>query len=149
MSNIEVFNDIQQPLPVVWDVMSQLDRHSEWMTDAESVSFVDGQTSGVGTTMDVLTRVGPFTAIDRIVVESWNPPTTIGVSHRGLVSGTGAFRLSETHMGTRFEWKEDLHFPWYLGGAITAVAAKPILRRIWRSNLARFKASLGDSSGDQ
>lgn len=149
MSNIEVSIDIPQPLPVVWDVVSQLDRHSEWMTDADSISFADGQTSGVGTTMDVLTRVGPFTTIDRIVVERWNPPTTIGVSHRGLISGTGAFGLSETPLGTRFVWKEDLRFPWYLGGPVAAVAAKPILRRIWRTNLARFKASLDDSIGDQ
>ena len=143
-SSIIVSIDIQKPLPVVWEAVSQLDRHSEWMTDAESISFADGQTSGVGTTMDVLTRIGPFTTIDRIVVENWAPPTTIGVSHRGLVSGTGAFHLLETPSGTRFVWKESLRFPWYLGGRVAAVAAKPILRRIWRTNLARFKARLDD-----
>ena len=136
--------EVRRPIPDVWEAVSQLDRHTEWMADAESIVFVSGQTSGIGTTMDVLTRVGPFKTVDRMVVEEWIAPTTIGVSHRGIVSGTGAFHLVEIPTGTRFTWSESLHFPWYLGGPLTAMAAKPVLRRIWRSNLARFSGILED-----
>lgn len=145
MSRVRVAVDIHQPLPVVWDALSELERHSEWMADAESIVFLDEQRSGVGTTMDVLTRVGPLTTIDRIVVQEWTPPTTIAVAHRGLVSGAGAFHLVEIPTGTRFVWEERLRFPWYLGGPVAAVAATPVLTRIWRSNLSTFKATVEES----
>ncbi|MGI9666554.1 MAG: SRPBCC family protein [Acidimicrobiia bacterium] len=142
MSSIEVSIDLPTSLDEVWEAVSHLERHAEWMTDAESITFADEQRSGVGTTMDVLTRVGPLTTVDRIVVEEWTPPTTIAVTHRGIVSGEGAFHLAPTDHGTRFTWNEQLSFPWYLGGGITATLAKPVLRRIWRSNLERFSATL-------
>ncbi len=146
MNRIEVSIDLPHPREKVWDAVSQLDRHAEWMADAESIEFKDGQTSGVGTTMDVLTRVGPFTTLDRIIVEQWGPPSTIGVSHHGVVSGKGEFRLASTATGTRFTWQEDLRFPWYLGGRLAGIVAKPVLRRIWRANLARFAATLDASA---
>lgn len=146
MNRIDVSVDLPHPPDVVWDAVSQLDRHAEWMTDAESIEFQDGQTSGVGTTMDVRTRVGPFTTVDRIIVRDWAPPSTIGVTHHGIVSGTGEFRLAKTSTGTRFTWSEELRFPWYVGGPITGAFAAPILRRIWRSNLARFAATLDKPS---
>jgi hypothetical protein len=142
MSSIQVFIDIDRPLIDVWDQVSRLEGHAHWMGDVDSITFEDGQVSGVGTTMKVLTRVGPFTTTDVIVVEEWNAPHSIVVSHQGLVSGHGAFHLEAQGFKTRFMWCESLSFPWYLGGGITAAAARPILARIWRANLRRFAATL-------
>ena len=142
MARIEVSISIDRSLREVWDQVSRLEDHANWMMDVESIVFSDDRTSGVGTTMRVLTRVGPFTTTDVIVVEEWNEPTSIAVSHRGLVTGHGAFQLEPDDAGTCFTWRESLRFPWYLGGGLTAALAKPILVRIWRGNLRRFAATL-------
>ena len=141
MAKIEVSIKIDRLLRDVWDQVSQLDDHANWMTDVESIIFSNDQMSGVGTTMCVRTRVGPFTTTDVIVVEEWNEPNSIVVSHRGIVSGHGAFELEADEGSTYFTWRESLRFPWYVGGGITAAIAKPILVRIWRANLARFAAT--------
>ncbi|MGI9584411.1 MAG: SRPBCC family protein [Acidimicrobiia bacterium] len=142
MSDIQVSIDIDRPVGDVWDQVSQLEDHARWMGDVESISFPGGQKTGVGTTMHVLTRVGPFTTNDVIVVEEWNAPDSIAVTHRGIVSGSGVFRLESMGATTRFTWSERLSFPWYLGGGITAFAARPVLKHIWRANLRRFAETL-------
>ena len=69
MSTIEVAIDIDRSLIDVWDHVSRLEDHARWMGDVKSITFEGGQTAGVGTTMNVLTRVGPFTTVDVIIVE--------------------------------------------------------------------------------
>lgn len=137
--------DLALPAAEVWLELSQLERHSEWMVDAERIDFADDRRRGVGTEMIVRTRVGPFVTNDAIVVRSWIEGESIGVSHRGLVTGMGVFVLVPTVGGTKFVWLEDLSFPWYLGGAVTALFAAPVLRLIWQRNLKRFATTLVSS----
>ena len=64
----------------------------------------------------------------------------MAVAHVGLVIGSGVFEVSEiSKNSSRLTWTEDLQFPWFLGGVVTAFAARPILKRIWMGNLHRFK----------
>ena len=142
MAMVMVTIDLPYPVSVVWDELSKLERHSDWMMDAERIVFATGRQRGVGTEMRVRTRVGPFVTEDVIEVREWAEARSIGVSHRGLVTGVGVFVLTPTDSGTRFVWWEDLEFPWYLGGAITAWFAVPVLKWIWRGNLNRFSKTL-------
>ncbi len=112
------------------------------MADAESIDFSDEQRRGVGTKMIVRTRVGPFVTNDVISVRSWIEGESIGVAHRGLVTGVGVFVLVPADGGTKFVWIEELAFPWYLGGGATALLAAPVLRWIWQRNLNRFAKAL-------
>lgn len=146
MAQIVVEIEIPHPIDEVWDDLRQLEQHVEWMADAERMDFLSESTRGVGVAMAVRTRVGPFVTTDVIEVREWDELRRIGVSHRGLVSGTGAFLLSPTKRGTRFVWDEDLTFPWYLGGGVTAQLARPVLRHIWRGNLRRFAARFDDAA---
>lgn len=134
---------MEHPVSVVWDALADLSLHVDWMADAESIEFVGDQRRGVGTVMRVLTTVGPLRTTDVMVVTEWVEHERIVVKHTGVVSGVGSFHLIETPDGTRFDWSEDLEFPWYLGGDIAAAAAAPVLRRIWRANLDRFIGTLG------
>jgi Polyketide cyclase / dehydrase and lipid transport len=142
MTGIEVSVVVSASVAAVWEELSALERHTEWMADAERIMFRTEQTRGVGTAMDVLTRVGPLRTMDVMVIDRWDEGRAIGVTHRGIVSGTGVFTIDAAATGTRVMWREDLRFPWYLGGVITAVLARPVLRRIWKRNLDRLAVRL-------
>ncbi len=139
MAGITVSIDINAPIERVWDRLSDLSSHSEWMQDAESIEFLTERREGVGTAIRVMTRVGPLRTADILEVTAWEPPSTLAVLHRGVVTGVGRFALTEIDTGTRFAWSETLSFPWWAGGPIAGIAARPVLRSIWRRNLVRFR----------
>jgi uncharacterized protein YndB with AHSA1/START domain len=131
---------IDAPPEHVWRAVEPIESHVEWMADAESITFTGARTRGVGTTFDCRTKVGPFRLVDRMTVTEWEPPRAMGIEHHGLVTGRGRFTLRSTLRGrTRFTWTERLVFPWWMGGPVGALAAKPVLRAIWRRNLRRLK----------
>ncbi len=138
MANVTVSVDLPKDPETVWEDVSQLETHVEWMADAESIEFQSEQRRGTGVVMRVLTRVGFIRTADVIRVVSWDPPHSIGVVHEGLVTGTGEFRLDAIDGGTRFTWDEKLRLPWFLGGPIGSVVARPILAWVWRRNLRRL-----------
>ena len=124
----------------VWWTVEDISTHTEWMADAESITFVSDQRSGIGTEFDCLTRVGPLSTVDRMRITEWEPEAVMGIEHRGLVTGSGRFTLRSTGAGlTEFCWDEDLHFPIWMGGAIGERTGRPVLLRIWRANLARLR----------
>lgn len=123
-----------------WRVLEPIEHHVDWMADAESIRFVGSQTRGPGTTFDCVTKVGPFRLTDRMMVIEWEPGRMMGIEHKGLVTGRGRFTLKRRRGGrTQFTWVERLTFPWWMGGPAGALAAKPVLRAIWRRNLRRLK----------
>lgn len=109
------------------------------MTDAESVEFLGARRRGVGTRMVVVTSVGPFRTRDVMEVTEWTEGEIMGVRHLGVVRGEGRFTLRNDGEATEVVWEEDLVLPRYLGGALTAVLAAPLLTRLWRANLNRLR----------
>ena len=104
--------NIPAPVSVVWADISDLASHVEWMADAESIQFTSDQRTGVGTTFNCATRVGPLHTTDRMEVVEWEDGCVIGVRHIGLVTGTGRFVLEPDGRHTRFTWDEHLRIPW-------------------------------------
>lgn len=142
MGTIEVGVDIDAPPDLVWAVVEPIERHVDWMADAEAIRFVSERTRGVGTEFECITRVGPIRLTDAMEITAWDPPRRIGVRHTGIVAGTGEFVLEPIDLDrrTRFVWREELRFPWWLGGPLgEAVGGRMILGRIWRRNLHRLK----------
>lgn len=128
------------PHSEVWEALADLASHDRWMKDAESIEFGSEQRSGVGTTMIVATRVGPLRTIDRMEVTGWTEGESIDVVHSGLVKGVGTLSAASVHGETVVTWVEDLSFPWWLGGPLTAWLARPVLAAIWRGNLERLES---------
>jgi uncharacterized protein YndB with AHSA1/START domain len=127
---------LDAPPERVWADLAHLAGHVDWMHDAVAIRFLTDRTSGVGTRYECDTKVGPFRMVDVMEITEWQPGRSMGVSHQGLVTGTGRFTLRKVRGDrTRFTWRERLRFPWYLGGPITALLAKPVLRWIWKRNL--------------
>jgi uncharacterized protein YndB with AHSA1/START domain len=142
MVRIIQYVDIDAPLASVWRAASDLATHDRWMADAESIVFLSEARSGPGTVMQVRTVVGPFRTTDIMEVTEWDEGKAIGVRHEGLVTGEGRFTLAPMAGGTRFTWTEVLTFPWWLGGPVTALFARPVLGSIWRRNLRGLKADV-------
>ena len=142
MSSIRVETTINRSPEQVWEIVEPVERHVDWMQDAEAIRFVNDQRRGVGTQFLCDTKVGPLRLTDKMEITAWEPARTMGVRHVGVVTGTGAFTLSPLPGGgTRFVWEETLVFPWSLGGPLGAlVGGRIILRAIWKGNLRRLKS---------
>lgn len=139
---------INAPIAEVWAEAAAFESHVEWMADAESIEFLTDEREGPGTTMSVVTKVGPLNTVDVIEVTEVQAPHRIAVVHRGAVSGTGEFRLVERGpLKTEFVWQETLRFPWYFGGPLGARVASPILAAVWRRNLRRLKLRIEGTLG--
>ena len=131
---------IPAPPERVWAEVERIEDHTTWMADAVGIEFLGESRRGVGTRAAVETRIGPFRTSDIMEFTEWDPPRTMGVEHRGLFTGSGRFILEAESPGTtRFTWSEDIRFPWWLGGTLGALVARPILRAVWRGNLRRLR----------
>lgn len=140
MPGIRVSTVIDATPGQVWAVVRHIDRHVDWMRDAEAIRFTSRSTDGVGTTFDCDTRIGPLRLTDRMEITRWKPKRAMGVRHVGVVTGTGVFTLKKVRGGrTKFTWKERLKFPWWMGGPLGAAAGAPILHWVWSRNLGALK----------
>jgi hypothetical protein len=130
---------VAAPREVTWAALADIASHVTWMADAETITFTSEQRTGVGTTFECRTKIGPLVTVDKMTVTEWVDGSRMGVAHTGIVTGTGVFELAEeTAETTKIMWTEDLRFPIFLGGVVGAFVAKPVLRRVWWGNLARF-----------
>ena len=148
MARIAVSRDMNLPRDVVWRAIADLGSHAEWMRDARSIVFQGEQRRGVGTRMEVETVVGPMRTVDVMEVVGWDEGNFVEVEHRGLVKGRGVLSLSGSGDHTQVSWVEELTFPWWLGGTMAALLARPVLAAMWRGNLRRLEESLTMRGGD-
>ena len=130
----------------VWAELREIERHVEWMADAVAITFTSSQREGVGTTFRCLTRVGPLSLVDVMTITSWREQEALGVRHEGLVTGEGDFALRDDDAGTLVSWTETLHFPWWLGGHVGELIARPVFGSLWRGNLRRLAERVDDST---
>ena len=149
MAKIRLEIEIDATSDAVWRELADLGSYADWMTDAETVYFTSDQTSGIGTEMLVLTKVGPLRTNDSMTVTEWEEGRSIAVRHRGWVTGEGRFDIIGDADGSSsaLVWTEDLRFPWWLGGPIATALAGQVLKRIWRKNLERFRVRVEPVSG--
>ena len=153
--SIRVSTVIDAQADRVWDDVRHIARHVEWMKDAVSIEFDDDEASGngpddnsndprregVGVRFSCRTKVGPIILNDRMEVTEWTDGRLIGIRHQGLVTGEGQLRINPIDDNrTEVVWEEQLVFPARMGGPIGARLARPVLRRIWTSNLSRLTA---------
>jgi len=145
MVMIAVETELDAPPDVVWDDIKDIKSHTQWMHDAESIWFTSDMTSGVGTTFDCQTKIGPISLNDAMEITAWVEGDRMGVRHRGIVTGEGAFRLQPLGRDrTLFSWNEELIFPFWMGGPLRNPVGGFILKLVWKRNLqnltTRFRA---------
>jgi hypothetical protein len=143
VSRVRVSTVIDASPRLVWSAVRDIASHASWMEDAVAIRYTSPSREGVGTTFDCDTKVGPFRLTDRMEVTEWAEGRAMGIRHVGLVQGTGRFTVRRARRGrTRFTWDERLRFPWWMGGGAGSLVAAPVLRHIWRRNLANLKREI-------
>jgi polyketide cyclase/dehydrase/lipid transport protein len=131
---------VHAPPARVWAHLRDIASHVAWMDDAVAIRFTSASREGVGTTFECDTVVGPFRLTDRMLVTEWQPRRRIGIRHEGVVTGVGRLGLRRSGWrSTRVSWEERLRFPWWLGGPVGSLGATPVLRRVWRRDLANLR----------
>ena len=60
---IEVETLINASLDDVWNEVSKIENHSNWMKDAVNIDFQTNSRTGVGTKIKVLTKIGPIKSV--------------------------------------------------------------------------------------
>ena len=143
MARITVSIELPATPARVWEVVEPIEQHTEWMADAVAIRFVNEQRRGVGTKFLCDTKVGPIRLTDHMEITAWEPERLMGVTHTGVVTGTGQFTIEPAAAAghSNFTWSEELHFPWWLGGAIgEVVGGSLVMKTIWRRNLKKLRA---------
>ena len=126
MSRVQIQTTIDAPPHAVWRRLADIADHVSWMADAAAIRFTGERRSGVGTTFECDTRVGPLRTTDVMEVTEWRERRAMGVRHGGLVTGTGRFVLRRRGPGPHpADLGRDLRFPWWLGGALGGLGAAP------------------------
>ncbi len=134
---------IDAPPTAVWAVVERIERHGDWMADADQIRFETTRSAAPGPGSRSTRAIGPFRITDHMIVVDWIDEAVISVEHTGYVTGMGQFTLDRSvDGGTLFAWEEDLHLPWWLGGRIGDLVSAPVLKWVWRHNLQRLKAQV-------
>jgi len=134
---LEMGATIAAPREVVWDLITEWERQGEWMLEASDFVVTSPHREGVGVEAKATIAIGGIKTRDRIRVSVWEPPQRLAIEHLGWVSGQGDIFLAPSGPGrTRFFWREELHPPLGLLGALGIAAFKPLMRRIFDRDVA-------------
>lgn len=130
-------------LEQAWAVLSDWERHADWMLDADRVTVVSAQREGVGTRVAVKTRLFGIPAFtEPMEVIGWEPPTRLTMRHGSPVEGVGTWELSATEGGTRFVWIEDVSARVPVVGELAARCYAPVLRSLMGRALQGLRSSV-------
>jgi hypothetical protein len=141
MARIDVRSFIRATPERVWEVVSDLERHGDWMVDVRMLEVISEAKSGIGVVVDVRSELFGLPLLrDVMEVVTWRPPRELAVLHRGQFSGAGRFLLEPVRGGTVLVWQEDVDPPLGLLGELAfALVVGPYLRRVFSRSMDKLR----------
>jgi uncharacterized membrane protein len=136
---IEMSTRIEAPPEVVWPYLVDWENLDTWMLEGKGFKVTSPHREGLGVTAEATIRVAGISTTDPVEVTRWEPPEVLEISHQGWVAGTGLMLCRAAPWGTFLYWKEILHPPMGLPGAIGLRLFKPILLRTFERDLRLLK----------
>jgi hypothetical protein len=132
--------EVDAPAERVWPVLTDWERHAEWMPLTEARGGHE-----VGAELEGWTGIGPVGFLDTMVITSWEPPTPerrgrVGVHHTGqMVRGEARFDIEPLPGGRcRVVWGELIDLPLGLLGRAGWIAVGPAVRAAMAYGLTRL-----------
>jgi uncharacterized protein YndB with AHSA1/START domain len=133
---IELARTLPGPPEVVWDVITDWEHQGDWMLEASDFVVTSGHREGIGVEAEATITIGGISTRDRIRVIEWEPSRHLAIEHLGWVSGEGHLFLTPlTDDRTHLFWREQLHAPVGVFGAIGMTALKPMMMRVFQRDL--------------
>jgi carbon monoxide dehydrogenase subunit G len=133
---VSTSGDLDGPPELVWELLTDWERQTEWMLEMSEVVVTSRAREGVGVEAKATVSVGGIKTTDIVRVDVWEPPRHLGLRHEGWVRGRGDIRLAPRPGGTHLDWTEQLYPPWGVLGAIGLRLFRPMLARTFRRDLA-------------
>lgn len=141
--DVELSQEIPATPDVVWRLITDWERQSEWMLEARDFEVIGDRRTGIGVEARATVSIGGIRTTDTVRVTGWEPGKRLALRHMGWVSGTGEMRLTPVGLSrTHLVWREILEPPLGLVGALGLTAFKPLLRRVFARDL-KILAELG------
>jgi uncharacterized protein YndB with AHSA1/START domain len=137
---LELERILPGPPELVWRIITDWENQGLWMREASEFVVTSSHREGTGVEAIATIRVGGVKTRDPIRVDVWEPHRRLGIEHRGWVRGRGDLYLEPADGGTRLHWREELHPPWGIVGALGLRAYRPMLAATFRHDLGLLEA---------
>jgi len=143
VAELVVSVEVRAPAARVWSALVDWPAHDRWMLFTSAAHTTDDG-EGVGAGVVAITRLGPITLRDTMVVTAWQPPPAqparCVVAHTGaIVRGSGAFEVeSVDEERCRVVWSEWVRPPFGLLGEVGWVGVRPLASLFLRRSLRRL-----------
>ena len=145
---IDTTVDLDAPPSVVWRLLTDWERQSDWMLEATDFEVLSDHREGVGVVAAATVRIGGISTRDRIRVDVWEPGRHLGIQHLGWVGGRGDVRLTDLGDGrTRIDWREELVPPLGIAGWVGMKLFAPLMARVFKRD-ARVLATLAQDAAN-
>jgi carbon monoxide dehydrogenase subunit G len=132
---IDTSGVLSAPPSVVWKLLIDWENQGDWMLEATDFVVLTSQREGVGVEAEATVSIGGLTTRDRVRVSAWEPERRLEIVHDGWVSGRGEFQLTPREDATHVLWREELHPPLGVIGALGLLAFRPVMARIFARDL--------------
>lgn len=130
---------IEAPPEVVWPYLVDWENLDLWMIEGHGFKVTSEHREGLGVTAEATIRIAGISTTDPVRVTRWDPPEVLEISHQGWVAGEGLMLCKPAPWGTFLFWKETLHPPMGILGAVGLRLFKPIMRRTFERDLRLLK----------
>jgi uncharacterized protein YndB with AHSA1/START domain len=145
---IEVGRDLPGPPAIVWRLITDWENQDDWMLEASDFTVTSEQRAGIGVEAEATITIGGLRTRDRVRVVGWEPERRLVIRHEGWVSGVGEILLAPTDAGSTYMfWREELHPPLGVLGAIGLGLFKPLMRRVFARDLRILEGLVRAAAG--
>ncbi len=140
--------EVDAPIQRVWEIVADVERQPEWMTEMKAVRLLTPGPVGIGSRCEADVRILGITVSDPVEVVEFLPPHRYAIRHEGWFKGSGLIALDTADGGrrTRVEWSETLVPP--LLANLGSIAQAPVLGRIFQADLERLRAIVEEERAD-